>query len=826
MLPPSLVNLTVAMLANRLLAVPFFRALISRTPLFAVVEASASMNILTRWLIALGPVRDDTVAAWHRLRDVGRVVRGAVVLPPTPRVFWSPSDRELFEAATCTVLPRLLNQTLLLDALLALLSSPSQHVVLKALQCLHNGFEALTTRVANRLRRQLLLPPPDGTGVGTHLMLHYSHDVRKFFATLLTFRIMQGRGWLVETAPKHQASLVTGRVDGDFLEWDVAAIARELSRAGASTEDSSHMGVAFLSSATTGWDLFRYVDSCARVSLSLGVHPLPPCAPLPSGAESGSTLGSAGSAGDVLLAASPPAAPPAMTINHRAMRARSWSADLTGEQTDRASREARPDGDSKCPRALALIAAMLRELLRCGILLAVPAQGGAGAGAGGGSEGAQRAHPCGDADDELFETPTKQRPETYRPGPPPPTPVGTPMVPCADVDDDGRGAALFLSPAPHAAPQQCAAPLAAPSPSPLVDCERSSLLELLEGEYIWEQGCDTFALETVALPFRWPARAPPTGAGEEGELSPRPTVVRRDGQDKATVMARAARSSAVATAIFLREAVARDGAKCMGDIERETAAAALRLGAAPSPPRSDATKAPSARLHPRACGDSASVPTDGDVRRFACAAVRVVRRRAMRRNRAWVAARRSDLEMLKSAGAHACNEAATVTLNEKKASIVVQLKQNTMMLSDAAAGYLAALARSDAQTMGAYGGGDVGGSARATTILSAHDAALSAERDFFAAIGPSPFGAGGGYDHEALSALCTAFGQMETVLALRRACAKKCSSREERREADVRLSRHRTHNAGHIVPSLAYTVMVHTSEGKGETAVCHEREDL
>ena len=783
-------------------------------------------------------MRDDTVAAWHQLRDVGRVIRGAVVLPPSPRIFFSPCDREKFEVATRTALPMLLNQTLLLDALLALLSSPSQHVVLKALQCLHNGFEALTTRVANRLRRQLLLPPPFGTGVGAHLLLHYSQDVRKFFATLLTFRIMQGRGWLIETAPKRQASLVTARVRGDFLEWDIAAIARELSLSGGG---SSHMGVAFLSGAMAGWDLFRYIDSCARVSLALGVHPLPPSAASPVGTRSGSTLGSAGSAADLLAASSPP---PAMTINHRAMRARSWSADLTGEQTDAASRAARPGGDSKCPRALALIAAMVRELLRCGILLAVPSKHKSCSGSGGGGRG--------DADDELFETPVK-RPAGAAPrlGPPPPTPVSTTTAPRAggrsevgaagDEGTDAGAAALCFSPAPEAAP------LSPSLPSPLVDYERSTVLALLEGEYIWEQGCDTFVLETVALPFRWPARASPTRIDEGSDLSPRPTVVRREGQDKATVMARAARSSAVSTAIYLREAAARDGAEWVGDVERETAAAAQRLGAAPSRSIGDASKSSSSvRVQPRACGDAESVPVDGDVRRFACAALRIVRRRAMRSNRAWIAFRQRDLEMLQAAGAHACNQAATVTLDEKKASIAVQLKQNTMMLSDAAAGYLDALARSDAQTMERYrrggacewsgscgedGGGNGGedgfrGNASAAAVLTAHDAAAMAERDFFGAIGPSPFGSGGPYDHEALSALCTAFEQMESVLSLRSASSKRCSSGEERRNADARLLRHRTHNAGHIVPALAYTVLVHTSEGKGETAVCHEREDL
>ena len=51
MLPPSLINLTVAMLQNRLLAVPFFRCIITRTPCLSVIQVSRLLTYLLTYLL-------------------------------------------------------------------------------------------------------------------------------------------------------------------------------------------------------------------------------------------------------------------------------------------------------------------------------------------------------------------------------------------------------------------------------------------------------------------------------------------------------------------------------------------------------------------------------------------------------------------------------------------------------------------------------------------------------------------------------------------------------------------------------------------------------
>jgi hypothetical protein len=92
------------------------------------------------------------------------------------------------------------------------------------------------------------------------------------------------------------------------------------------------------------------------------------------------------------------------------------------------------------------------------------------------------------------------------------------------------------------------------------------------------------------------------------------------------------------------------------------------------------------------------MPVDADVRRFMCAALRIVRRRALRQNRSWIGefqfyffiyymtgfstiilaniliyidSRHRDLELLHTARSAAFNEAATVTLDEKIAALEV-----------------------------------------------------------------------------------------------------------------------------------------------------------
>ena len=82
------------------------------------------MNILNKWMVALGPAMDDTVAGWRHLRDVGKGVNA----PPR---FFSSIAVDVHEASTRTVLPTMLNQKMVIDAMMILLSSPAQHLVLK-----------------------------------------------------------------------------------------------------------------------------------------------------------------------------------------------------------------------------------------------------------------------------------------------------------------------------------------------------------------------------------------------------------------------------------------------------------------------------------------------------------------------------------------------------------------------------------------------------------------------------------------------------------------------------------------------------------------------
>ena len=688
-----------------------------------------------------------------------------------------------------------------------------------------------------------------------------------------------------------------------LLEWDIAAVARRLALTG--TGAARNIGAAALGTRTSGWDLFRLIDSCSRVSLSVGVHPLP------------SKLATASSANDVLHTHSTHTHTvdpllPSMPQTHAHARRRTWSADLANELSDKTSRENRPGRDSLCPRAVAVVAAMVRELLRAGMLIAIasPPRVELSSTTPGKRRGGGGADVGGDIYSSAAQTPPSKSRMQQLGGPPPPTPMSTPTLrtppstPVADEYDCDTDE-LFRSPD--------ATPAARKRQPPLVDYERSTISELLDATYIWVTGCDTFSIETMQLPFHWPTARTPSGLTPASSAPVPITVGLKEGQDKHSAVAHASRSSAVATSLYLREEVSRRSATWEKDAATETALAVERLGAAlplrafavaalPVATRGGSTKRGGLKPHddaeedalhvirkrkssayralyaysdgddhgvgehfamperPKCCGELGTMPVDADVRRFMCAALRIVRRRALRQNRSWIGefqfyffiyymtgfstiilaniliyidSRHRDLELLHTARSAAFNEAATVTLDEKIAALKVRLKHNMMMLSDAASGYLSALALSDAQTMRAYrrgnGVGDTHSDAAAEAMkMSATEAAAAAEVEFFSGSSSSPFGAadGSSYDHEALAALCGALAQMEKVLSLRRKFTKRTATVDEQRDADVSLSNHRTHNAGHIVPSLSYTVLVHNAEGRGETAVCHEREDL